>query len=171
MTTAPDKGFDKGYAATAAVTASAAAILAVVYIAQYGFDLWPCSLCYVQRVPYVLILLLGALSLMPAVDQRSRRVVLFHLFGLFVLGAVAAMYHTGVEMHWWQGPTACSGTINDVSLDDLTSALSKPAHPTCDQPAFMFMGISMAGYNFVASVILALFTLGAALRKDWWTAK
>ena len=59
---------DKGYAATVAITASAAAILAVVYIAQYGFGLWPCSLCYVQRVPYVLIVLLGGMSLMPAVD-------------------------------------------------------------------------------------------------------
>jgi disulfide bond formation protein DsbB len=159
---------DKGYAATAAVTASAAAILAVVYIAQYGFGLWPCELCYVQRIPYFLVLLLGALSLMPAVDRRSRRVVLFHLFGLFALGAAAALYHAGVEMHWWQGPTACTGSMGAVSLDDLSSALNKPGHTLCDQPAFILGGITMAGYNFIASVALALLTFGAARRKDWW---
>jgi disulfide bond formation protein DsbB len=81
------------------------------------------------------------------------------------------MYHAGVEMHWWKGPTACTGGLGTVSIDDLTSALNKPSHPQCDEPAFMFMGISMAGYNFVASVILALMTLGAALRKEWWTPR
>lgn len=38
---------DKGYAAMAVMTAASAAILASVYVARYGFDLWPCSLCYV----------------------------------------------------------------------------------------------------------------------------
>jgi len=164
MTTAPDKG----YAATAAVTASAALMLAVAYVAQYGFGLWPCSLCYVQRAPYFVIVVLGALSLMPAVDARSRRIVLFHLAGLFFLEAGLALYHTGVEMHWWQGPTACTGTVGAVSLDDLTSALSKPGHPLCDEPAFLFLGISMAGYNMFAALSLGVASTVAALRKPWW---
>jgi disulfide bond formation protein DsbB len=159
---------ENGWRATAAVTAAAAAILATVYVAQYGFDLWPCSLCYVQRVPYFLVVVMGGLSLMPAVDSRSRRVVLFHLVGLFALGAGFALYHAGVEMHWWLGPTACTGGAGTVSLDDLTAALNKPAHPSCDQPAFQFLGISMAGYNVVASLCLAAASLAAALRKSWW---
>jgi len=37
--------------------------LAVAYVAQYGFDLWPCQLCWVQRTPYVGTLLIGGLAL------------------------------------------------------------------------------------------------------------
>ena len=158
-----------GWQATAAVTLAVTGILAIVYVAQYGFDLQPCSLCYVQRVPYFFALVMGGLALMPAVDTRSRRIVMFHLVGLFLLGAAFGLYHAGVEMHWWQGPTACSGGLGAVSLDDLAAALVKPVQATCDTPAFLLMGISMAGYNFIASLILAALTLAAALRKSWWT--
>ncbi len=159
---------DKGLAATAAITAASAAILATVYIAQYGFGLWPCSLCYVQRVPYALVVVFGALSLMPAVDSRSRRIVLFHLFALLLFNSGYALYHTGVEFHWWAGPDTCTGGAVPGSVDELTAALSKPGNPRCDEPAFLFLGISMAGYNVFAALVLAGASLGAALRKDWW---
>lgn len=159
--------FDKGYMAAALVTVGAAGILAVVYTAQYGFGLAPCSLCYVQRVPYFAVLIMGALSLMPAIDAATRRVVLFHLAGLFVLNAGFGVYHAGVEFHWWQGPIACTGS-GVASLDDIAAALTKPGPPACDQPAFLFLGISMAGYNVIAALMLAAASLAAALRTAWW---
>ncbi len=169
MTSGPNLGADKGLAATAVVTAASAAILAAVYIAQYGFDLWPCSLCYMQRVPYVLAVVLGALALMPAVDSRSRRVVLFHMVGLFVLAASLGLYHVGVESQWWAGPVTCTGGARTIGMEDLGAALAKPGQPMCDEPAFVFMGISLAGYNVIAALLLVGFSLMAALRKDWWT--
>ena len=161
---------NRGWRATAALTTAAAAILSTVYVAQYGFGLWPCELCLLQRVPYFLIVVLGALSLMPAVDARSRRIVLFHLAGLFLLDAGFALYHSGVEFHWWEGPTACAGgSARGISMNDLSAALGKPGHPNCDEPAFLFMGISMAGYNVFAALALAGASFAAALRKAWWS--
>ncbi len=159
---------DKGYAATAAVTGAAGAILATVYVAQYGFGLWPCTLCYGQRVPYALALVMGALALMPAVDAPSRRIILFHLAGLFFLDAGFALYHAGVEMRWWLGPDTCTGSAVAESVDELTAALAKPGNPRCDEPAFLFLGISMAGYNVIAALSLGAASLAAALRKVWW---
>ncbi len=159
---------EKGCQATAAVTAAAAAILATAYTAQFGFDLFPCQLCYVQRAPYFLIVVFGALALLPAVDSRSRRIVLFHLVALLLLETVLASYHVGVEWHWWVGPTTCTGPGAPTSISDLTAALSKPAPPSCDTPAFVFAGLSMAGWNAVAALILAGAALAAALRKPWW---
>jgi len=161
---------DKGYTATAAATVAAALILATVYVAQYGFDLWPCALCYVQRVPYLLILVMGGLSLMPAVDSRSRRIVLFHIVGLFLLTAAWGFYHAGVEVKWWPGPDSCTGNRGQVAIEDLSAALGKPGAPGCDEAAFVFMGLSMAAYNVIAALVLAGASLFAALRKDWWTA-
>ena len=167
MTTIPDKG----RWAAAAVTVAAALILAIVYVAQYGFDLWPCTLCYGQRVPYFLVAVFGALSLMPAVDSRARRLILFHLAALFLLAAALALYHVGVEQHWWQGPKGCTGGGNRaISMEDLLSALSKPGQPGCDQIAFSFAGISLAGYNLIAALSLFAASLFAALRKPWWSA-
>jgi disulfide bond formation protein DsbB len=160
---------DKGYGATAAVTVAAAAILATVYVAQYGFGLWPCTLCFGQRVPYALVIVLGGLSLMPVVDSRSRRVILFHLAALFLLDAGLAFYHAGVEVKWWPGPDACTGGSSAVSVTDMMSALGKPGHPNCDEPAFLFLGLSLAAYNVIAAVTLTAASLFAALRKSWWT--
>ena len=161
---------DNGFRATAAVTAAAAAILATVFTAEFGFGLLPCALCYVQRVPYVAIVLLGALALMPAVDARSRRVVLFHLAALFLLTAGWGAYHAGVEWHWWAGPDTCVGRVGAVSPDDMLSALSQRGGPMCDEPAFVLFGLSLAGYNALAAAALAAFSVFAATRKTWWSA-
>jgi disulfide bond formation protein DsbB len=55
-------------------------------------------------------------------------------------------------------------------MADVMSGLSKPAQPNCDEVAFAVMGVSLAGYNVIASLALAAGSLYAALRKDWWPA-
>lgn len=157
-----------GKAALLAASLASAAILASVFTAQYGFDLWPCSLCYMQRVPHFFVAVFGALSLMPAIDGRTRRVILFHLVGLFILSAALGGYHAGVEAKWWPGPDTCTGIRAVGSMTDVLSGLTKAGQPGCDEVAFAFMGISLAGYNLIASIVLAAGSLYAALRKDWW---
>lgn len=161
---------DRGWQASAVVTFGAIAALAAAFTAEYGFGLLPCTVCFWQRVPYAMTALLGALSLMPAVPTRERRVVLFHLVGLLAIDAGLAFYHVGVELHWWPGPSYCSGGGRaGVSLGDLMSALGKAGSPSCDQPTYLFGGpISMAGYNLILASLLAAFALKAALKRDWW---
>lgn len=161
---------DRGWRASALVTFGAIAALTAAYTAEYGFGLLPCTVCFWQRVPYAMTMLLGALSLMRAVGSRERRVVLFHLVGLLAIDAGLALYHVGVELHWWPGPTYCSGGGHaGVSLGDLAAALGKAGSPSCDQPTLLFGGpISMAGYNLVFASLLTAFALTAALKKEWW---
>ncbi len=155
--------------AVAAIAAASLGALGLALLAQYGFDLLPCDLCYAQRVPYALTLALGLLSILPAVDAPERRTVIVICAGLFAVGAGLAFYHVGVEQHWWLGPTACSGGAANVSMSDLATALNTPGRPSCDQPAFTFAGISMAGYNFLAAAVLAAGSAVAATRANWWS--
>lgn len=161
---------DHGWQASAVVTIGAIAALAAAFTAEYGFGLLPCTVCFWQRVPYAMTALLGALSLMPAVAPRERRVVLFHLVGLLAIDAGLAFYHVGVEVHWWPGPTYCSGGGGaGVSLSDLMSALGKAGSPSCDQATYLFGGpISIAGYNLILASLLTAAALFAALKKAWW---
>ena len=115
--------------------------------------------------------LLGLLALLPAVGPRERRIVLFHLVGLLALEAGLALYHVGVEQHWqpWlPGPTACTGGVGGISLDDLSAALSRPAGPSCDTPALVIGGLSIAGLNFILASALTGLALVAGLKRDWW---
>lgn len=141
--------------------------LAFALISQYGFGLLPCDLCYLQRTPYALTLVFGALCAMPAVPLREKRIVIAHCLALFVLSVGFSGYHVGVEELWWEGPTSCSGG-SVLSMDGLAAALNQSASPGCEEAAFRFLGISMAGYNFAASLFLVGFSAWTMTKRSWW---
>ncbi|MDX2224010.1 MAG: disulfide bond formation protein B [Rhodospirillaceae bacterium] len=157
--------------AMAAMAAASAGALGLALISQYGFDLWPCELCYYQRAPYAGTLALGVLGLMPAVDGPSRRLIVAIAGGLFLLNAGIAGYHVGVEQRWWDGPSACKGQILDLTPADLLAAVSQPGRTGCEDAAFTFLGVSMAGYNALACMILAGACGWAWRRTSMWTTR
>jgi disulfide bond formation protein DsbB len=152
-----------------AVAAVSAGALGLALIAQYGFALWPCPLCYWQRIPYIFALALALLALMPAVDAPNRRAVVLLCAALFAVNAGLSLYHVGVEQRWWPGPSECAGPVQELSLDDMLAALNQPGRTGCENPAFVFLGLSMAGYNVIASLILGVLAALAAWRTPWWT--
>lgn len=142
------------------------AALAAAFIAQYGFGLRPCELCLTQRVPYAVVIALALAALGLKLDVKALRIVLWLCFLAFAIDAGIALYHVGVEQHWWAGPQACtagSGTV--TSIEDLAAMLSKPADvPQCDKPAWLLFGVSMAGYNLLACLIMSVFCALSARR-------
>jgi disulfide bond formation protein DsbB len=71
-------------------------------------------------------------------------------------GAALGTYHAGVEWRWWAGPTDCSGPITDFSAKGpLLDQLQSVHLVRCDEAAWRFLGISLAGYNVVISLVLA----------------
>ena len=65
------------------IAAVSGGALALAFIAQYGFDLWPCLLCYQQRIPYLVAFVVAALALLPGVDPKARRHTVFLCVLLF----------------------------------------------------------------------------------------
>lgn len=142
------------------------AILAAVFTSQYGFGLRPCQLCLYQRVPYGVTIFLALLALGLKLDAKRAALMLGLCALAFVTDGGLALYHVGVEQHWWAGPTSCSGGLGTVrSVEDLAALLSKPIDiPSCDKIAWSLFGISMAGYNLLASIALAAFSALSARR-------
>ena len=152
----------------AAIFAVSVSALAAALIAQYGFGLAPCQLCIWQRWPYVAAALFGfAAALGPF--SRPARITLVAAAGLaFLTGAGIAGYHAGVEYGWWASVPGCSAPSlsGQVSTEDLQAALSGQDRVVpCDEPAFVFAGLSMAGWNFVLSLLLAAGTFWALVTR------
>jgi len=150
------------------VTVIAAATLIGAWIFQYGFGIVPCELCLEQRYAYYFVIVAGGLLALGAARGLDARLV---AAGLVVLAlatlanAVLGSYHAGVEWGWWQGPTACSGPLVDLgNAGDLLKKLDKVKVIRCDEVQWRFLGLSLAGYNVLISLLMAALSLWGAAR-------
>jgi disulfide bond formation protein DsbB len=146
-------------AAAAAITVIGAATIGGAWFFQYGLGLSPCPLCLEQRIPYYGAIPLAALVAFAALRKASPLVLVGGL-GLIALvmltSAGLAIYHAGVEWHWWAGPQECAGQIADFgSAQDLMKRLQTTRVVRCDEAAWRFLGLSLAGYNALISLALA----------------
>jgi disulfide bond formation protein DsbB len=145
--------------AVLAITAIAAATLAGAWFFQLVLDIRPCPLCLEQRYAYYLAIPFGALMALAAAKGASRAVL---LTGLAVL-ALAALgnaglgaYHAGVEWHFFAGPTDCTGPIGNLgSAGNLLERLDTVKVIRCDEVQWRFLGLSLAGYNVLISLLMA----------------
>jgi disulfide bond formation protein DsbB len=142
-----------------AIAAIAAATLAGAWFFQLVLDIRPCPLCLEQRYAYYLAVPLGFVVAFAASRDAPRPVLLAGL-GVLALAALANAglggYHAGVEWKFWQGPTDCSGPIVDLgSAGTLLDRLDKVKVVRCDEVQWRFLGISLAGYNVLISLLMA----------------
>jgi disulfide bond formation protein DsbB len=143
--------------AAALVLLGAAVTLAGAWTFQsLGFE--PCELCLKQRYPYyaALPLATAAIFLARNAPPITARLVLALLAVIFIASAVAGGYHAGVEWKFWPGPADCSGPINSLgSANDMLKRLQNIRIVRCDEAAWRFLGISLAGYDVLVSLFLA----------------
>jgi len=155
--------FQKGGSLGALALAVSAGVLASVYASQYLFGLEPCDLCLYQRWPWWIAGGLGAAAAFAPLPAAAR-VWLCVGAGLSILaGGGIAVYHTGVEQHWWQGPTTCGAGAIPGSFAEMQRMMAKPIVP-CDKPAWTLFGVSMAGYNAAFSLLFGAFVTASGLR-------
>ena len=89
----------------------------------------------------------------------------------FLASTALGFYHVGVEQHWFAGPTACTASGGGASsIDALRAQLLGKQPVMCDQVQWSLLGISMAGWNFLASLALAGFCAMTARRCGLWGA-
>jgi len=141
------------------ILAVAAATIGGAWFFQLVLEVLPCPMCLEQRYAYYFAIPFAALVALAAAKGAPRGVVLTGLaiLGLVVLGnAVFGAYHAGVEWGLWQGPTDCTGTgFNPGKAGSLLENLDKVKVIRCDEVQFRFLGISLAGYNALISLLMA----------------
>ena len=143
---------------------AALATLAAVWAFQVlGYA--PCELCLAERYAFYAAAPIAALTAYLA--SRGGHNVARALFALlaliFVANAGFAFYHVGVEQHWWAGPTACTGSLSGpVDANDLMKSLNAVHVATCDEVQLRILGLSLAGWDVIASAAMAIYAGFAA---------
>ena len=121
---------------------------------QYVGGMAPCVLCMDQRYAHMAAMAggLAALLLAGKGGMAARIALALGLLAL-VAGAGIAIFHAGVEQHWWRGLEACSAAGQNVTnIADLIARIEAAPVVRCDEIAWQALGISMAGWNALASL-------------------
>ena len=129
---------------------------------QYIGGYIPCALCLLQRQPYyyaIPIALLGTISAMVGLPNWITRALILAAGILMLVTAGMGVYHAGVEWHFWPGPATCSTTANSMTgnAGDLLTELNTIKGPSCTDAALRVLGLSFAGWNVIAGILLAAF--------------
>jgi disulfide bond formation protein DsbB len=153
-------------AAAFAISVVAAATLAGAWFFELALGLEPCPLCLDQRIPYYIAIPLGlAVGLLARAPSRGSmaRIGLGVLGVVMLIGAGYGIYHAGVEWGFWEGPTACAAGRGGASGDILSSLKTATRVVPCNEAAWRFLGISLAGYNALIAGALSFIAFRTAL--------
>lgn len=137
------------HAALAPVAVSGLLLLGALAF-QYVGGLAPCALCLDQRYAHGAAIALGGLGLL--VRGRTGWLLVGFAGLAMLVSAGIAGFHVGVEQKWWEGPTGCAGgSLAGLDPAEAMRRLMETPVVRCDEVAWSFVGISMAGWNMVVS--------------------
>ena len=123
-------------------------------IIQYWLGHEPCKLCLYQRIPYFLAILL---IIKIFFFKKYEKITLLILSLIFVVSAVLAFYHFGIEQGLFNESLAC--TAQDLSKilskEQLMEQL-KQNTVSCKDVSFKILGLSLAAINTIFSLILSV---------------
>lgn len=132
--------------------AGPAGLLIAALVFQYIGDLYPCPLCIWQRWSHVVTVFVGLVCL------KIRHPILPLMAALScTIGTGIAAFHVGVEYSWWEGLASCQGAgIEGLSGEQLLNFSTPIQVAECSEPAWIFLHLSMAAWNGLASVALIM---------------
>ena len=123
-----------------------------VYLFEYnGYK--PCQLCYYGRIIWWCII--GCAFIFFVCSEKVRYILLLIIMLGLLINTLFSIYHSGIEWGFWAGPQTCTQIAFPTNIDDLFDSLfEKPI--ACNRAAWRLFDISLAGYNAIISLILAI---------------
>src|SRR6202022_3087857 len=158
------------FSAALAIAIVGAVTILGAWFFQYVLGLNPCPLCLEQRYAYYFAVPLAAMLALGDHAGASHKVIIAGFAAIaagMLWNAGLGVYHSGVEWRWWPGPQECSGTLGDLgSPGGLADRLRSISVVRCDEAAWRLLGLSLAGYNALISLVLAAIA-GWAVLMEW----
>ena len=146
-----------------ALIGATAVILSALAFEHLG-GYMPCPLCLQQRYAYYFAIpaLIGGVALV-ATDRPMPAAILFGVIALaFLVNAGIGVYQAGAEWKFWDPPASCAAPSTLPTFDMKNQSFDR-IPVSCGVAAWRFLGLSFAGWNAVASLLLAAAAAAAAL--------
>tara|TARA_B100000886_G_scaffold303248_1_gene233796 strand:+ start:543 stop:1025 length:483 start_codon:yes stop_codon:yes gene_type:complete len=128
--------------------------LTIAYFIQYILGHKPCNLCLIERIPYLVSLILISFVF---IVNRFEKVIAGIVLLFFIFGSVVSFYHVGIEQGFFSESLVCDlGSTNEnVSKEDLLKQLQNKTPVSCKDVTFRFLGLSLATINTIISILIS----------------
>ena len=138
--------------------------LSFAYFVEFILGHEPCSLCKIERIPYIGSIILGSLLLF---INRWEKIILIMILLLFVFGSVISLYHIGIEQSIFSESFLCELGINNniQNPNELLKNLEKTPIK-CKDVTFKIFGLSLATFNAVLSIVISYIMFKLILKNE-----
>ena len=129
-------------------------VLISAFVIEYQLGHKPCKLCLYERIPYFLSILLIAKILF---TKGYEKITLLILFLVFIISALLAFYHFGIEQGFFKESLSCAAAnfSENLSKEELLKQL-KENTISCKDASFKILGFSLAAINTIFSITLSV---------------
>ena len=130
--------------------------LIAAYFIQYVLKHQPCTLCLIERIPYIFSIIIISICLF---TKKFEKVSLIILSLIFFSAMLIAFYHVGIEQGFIKESLVCdlNNESNNLSKEALLSQL-KEMPVSCKDVTFKIFGLSLATFNIFITLILGVIT-------------
>ncbi len=134
------------------------------YFIEHVLGHKPCNLCFIERIPYLLSIIIIILTL---VLKKFEKTVLALLSMIFMFGTIVSFYHFGIEQGFFSESLVCSleKNISNLSKMEILEQL-KQTTVSCKDVTFRIFGLSLASINTIISLILSVITMKLFLNYE-----
>ena len=128
--------------------------LIAAYFIEYILGHQPCNLCLLERIPYILAIIVITFSF---IFKKNQKIYLILLILIFTLGALLSFYHFGIEQGFFKESLACDLNTknNNLSAEDILKEL-KEKTISCKEVTFKILGASLATINTIISFLISV---------------
>ena len=138
--------------------------LTSAFFIEYKLGHQPCNLCILERIPYLLAILLILLNYK---FNHLEKYFLILLTIVFFIATILSLYHLGIEQGFIQESMVCdlkSGS-NLLSKEDILKQLQEKS-VSCKDVTFKIFGLSLTTYNILISLLITIYTTKIYLDYD-----
>ena len=138
--------------------------LITVYFIEYILGHQPCNLCLIERIPYILAILLITIFF---IFKKNEKIYLFLLTLVFASASLISFYHFGIEQEFIEESLVCNTNVDnlDLSKENLLKKLQEKTI-SCKDVSFRIFGLSLASINTVISITFSAILFNLFFKYD-----
>ena len=129
------------------------ALLSAFFI-EYVLGHQPCNLCVLERIPYVIAIVIILLNYK---FSQFEKIFLVLLVIVFLTATILSVYHFGIEQGFIEESLVCDlkNGSEATSKEEILKQLQEQK-VSCKDVTFKIFGLSLTTYNIVISILITI---------------